>query len=127
MTKTTTSFTNRKLFIDVYVANPQNTKKINKYQALIDTGSMETVLGEKIISDLNLVKSNNTVIIVDANGNESKKVKYDCYLMIEGHSKTFTPNCATINREGFDLILGMDIIELLDLELKDNNIIITIG
>ena len=86
---------------------------------------METLISDKVISELNLTESGTTVIIKDASGNEQTKNRYNIFLMISEHTKTFTIQSATKNINDADIILGMDVIEQIDIQIKNDKIIIT--
>lgn len=119
MPKTSININNRRIKIDMVVANTSDTTINNIYSALIDTGSVESLISEKIINDLKLLKSGDFVTIVDIHGNEIKSDRYKCYVLINGHSKTFDMNIGTIHRKDLDMIIGMDILELIDVNIKN--------
>lgn len=120
MATTTTLIQNRKPLITVIIANPTNKNIIKSYEALIDTGAGGTLISQKIINDLSLTKLNEFVITSDANGNDFKSHLHHCYIQLSGHTKTFNANCGILNRKDIDLIIGMDIIELFELNIKNN-------
>lgn len=119
MPRTRIDIDDRRIKIDVIVANTSNTSMNNTYSALIDTGPVESLISEKIVNDLKLSKSGDFVTIVDMNGNEIKSDRYKCYILFNGHTKTFDMNIGLINRKGLDIIIGMDILELSEIDIKN--------
>ena len=111
---------NRKIKIDVIVANKLK-PSINKiYTGIVDTGSAESLISDKIVNDLGLIHSEEFVTIVDASGKEIKSYRFPCYLMFNGHNKTFDVNIGIIHRNDVDLIIGMDILELVEISIKND-------
>jgi predicted aspartyl protease len=86
---------------------------------VVDTGSVESLISDKIINDLGLTHSKEYVTIIDSNNNEIKSHRFPCYLMFDGHNKTFDMNIGIINRKNVDIIIGMDILELVEINIKN--------
>jgi hypothetical protein len=110
---------NRKINVDIIVANKSNTSINRIYTCVVDTGSVESLISDKIINDLGLTHSKEYVTIIDSNNNEIKSHRFPCYLMFDGHNKTFDMNIGIINRKNVDIIIGMDILELVEINIKN--------
>jgi hypothetical protein len=110
---------NRKINVDIFVANKSNISINRIYTCLVDTGSVESLISDKIINDLGLTHSEEYVTIIDSNNNEIKSHRFPCYLMFNGHKKTFDMNIGTIKRENVDIIIGMDILELVEINIRN--------
>ena len=86
-----------------------NGNLINQYVCIWDTGSMETIVSDKVISDLKPDK-NGSVIINTIHG-ETRSNKYILQLLLEGHTQSIRINPASFGKgREFDVIIGMDII-----------------
>lgn len=87
-----------------------NGDSINQYVCIWDTGSMETIVSDKVISDLNPDKHG--YVYINTIHKEKKSDKYILQLSLEGHSQSIkiNPACFGKSRE-FDVIIGMDIIQ----------------
>jgi len=82
---------------------------INQYVCIWDTGSMETIVSDKVISDLKPDK-NGSVSINTIHG-ETRSDKYILKLSLEGHKQSIRINPASFGKgTKFDVIIGMDII-----------------
>jgi hypothetical protein len=82
---------------------------VNEYTCLWDTGSMETVISEKVLNDLSLTKNGH--VIIKTIHSEKKSDKYNLKLILSGHSKSIKINCACFGKSReFDVVIGMDII-----------------
>lgn len=119
MTKSKHLITNRKLKSEVNVCNPHNQQNVKKYMALWDTGAGESFITENVISDLELKITGDKVTYVDASGNENVSDRYNCYIQIVDHLKTYTLQIAKLSeaKDGCNVLIGMDIIEKLKLIL----------
>lgn len=96
-----------KILSKVWVSNGS---LINQYICIWDTGSMETIVSDKVVSDLNPNKQGYANI--NTIHGESKSDRYILQLSLEGHSQSIKINPASFG-EGreFDVILGIDIIQ----------------
>lgn len=82
---------------------------IKQYVCIWDTGSMETIVSDKVVSDLKPDK-HGWVNINTIHG-ETPSDKYILQLSLEGHSKSIKINPASFGKgREFDVIIGMDII-----------------
>ncbi|MDY0270196.1 hypothetical protein [Trichloromonas sp.] len=87
-----------------------NGEIIKQYNCIWDTGSMETLISEKVINDLNPIK--NGYVFINTIHGEKKSDKYILQLLLEDHSKSIKINSACFGKSReFDIIIGMDIIE----------------
>jgi len=120
MSTTKINISNRKIIAEMILANPSDTTINNIYSSIIDTGSVESLISVKIINDLKLTKSGDFVTTVDMYGAEVTSDRYKCYILFNGHVKTFEMNIGIIHRKDVDLIIGMDILELIDINIKGN-------
>jgi predicted aspartyl protease len=113
----------RKLKSEVNICKPTNCNNVKKYVALWDTGAVESLITAKVVSDLELEKTGETVIYVDANGNQKKSERYFCFIQIDGHTKTYTLELAELSepKDDCNVIIGMDIIETLKLTIDKTN------
>lgn len=97
-----------KVITDIYIFKTSDDIKI--YKALWDTGATETLISSKIITELNLEKTEE-VEVLTINGTINTK-RYGCGLLLENHSKSINIQPAEFsNRKEFDVIIGMDIIQ----------------
>lgn len=107
------------MFLNVIVIN-QITQIKKQYKSLIDTGAAKTFISEKIVSELNLQISN-AAIYSDVSGNDIKTNLYECFFILENHTKLCKIEVATIkNRDDFDNILGIDLLSNGELKMKNN-------
>lgn len=82
---------------------------INQYTCIWDTGSMETIISDKVVSELSPEK-NGWVNINTIHG-ENRSDKYILQLSLEGHLQSIKINPASFGKSReFDVIIGMDII-----------------
>lgn len=96
-----------KILNNVHISNGDS---IKQYVCIWDTGSMETIVSDKVISDLNPEK-HGSVYINTIHG-ETLSDKYILNISLEGHSKSIRINPATFGKSReFDVIIGMDIIQ----------------
>ena len=81
-----------------------------QYTCIWDTGSMETLISKKVVTDLKPQKHG--YVYLNTIHGEEKVHKYIIQLNLENHSKTIRINTACFgdSRE-FDVIIGMDIIQ----------------
>ena len=97
----------KKILTNVYLFN--DSKTIQVYTALWDTGSTESLISSKVVKELNLNKMGEVEI---SSINETSKVnRWKCNLLLNGHSKSisFAP-AEYSSRKECDIIIGMDII-----------------
>jgi hypothetical protein len=96
-----------KVLSEIWVSNGES---INKYTCIWDTGSMETLVSEKVISDLTPDK-HGYAYIKTIHG-EKRSDKYILQLSLENHTQSIKINPACFGKSGeFDVIIGMDIIQ----------------
>lgn len=96
-----------KILSKVWVSNDD---LINQYVCIWDTGSMETIVSDKVILDLKPDK-NGSVRINTIHG-ETLSDKYVLQLSLEGHTQSIRINTASFGKgREFDVIIGMDIIK----------------
>jgi hypothetical protein len=82
---------------------------INQYVCIWDTGSMETIVSDKVVSDLNPEKHG--YVNINTIHGETRSDKYILQLSLEGHSQSIKINPASFGKgREFDVIIGMDII-----------------
>jgi hypothetical protein len=82
---------------------------INQYTCIWDTGSMETIISDKVVSELSPEK-NGWVNINTIHG-ENRSDKYILQLSLEGHLQSIKINPASFGKSReFDVIICMDII-----------------
>jgi len=108
---------NRRLVIEVnlYDSLLENKKT---YNALIDTGSQETLISQKVISDLNL-KSNGKNVSINMVGIRNNSTLYDCVLKFNTSNKAYPIECAIHNIKSYDIIIGVNILELVETHIKN--------
>lgn len=96
-----------KILSKVWVSNGD---LIYQYICIWDTGSTETIVSEKVLSDLKPNKQGYASI--NTIHGENKSDRYILQLSIDGHSQSIkiNPACFGKSRE-FDVIIGMDIIQ----------------
>ena len=92
MSTTKINISNRKIIAEMILANPSDTTINNIYSSIIDTGSVESLISVKIINDLKLTKSGDFVTTVDMYETEVTSDRYKCYILFNGHVKTFEMN-----------------------------------
>jgi hypothetical protein len=127
MTQTIVVIMNRKILSQVLIANPFNVNIQKTYTAIWDTGSMETMISNKIVKELGLSKGKK-ITYRDANNKATQSFRCDIFLQPDGHTKTFTLQSPILlkNKKECDIIIGMDIIELLEFHIQNNILTITI-
>ena len=97
-----------KIVTDVYIF--KSSDDIRSYKALWDTGATETLISNKVISELNLDQTGE-VEVSTING-KIKSKRYGCGLLLNNHSKSINIQPAQFpNRKECDVIIGMDIIQ----------------
>jgi predicted aspartyl protease len=78
---------------------------------LLDTGCSKTVISNRLVNSINPDLSNNKGIISTVHG-ESSSNMYIVYIIFDGHSKAIRTDVGSHdNLKGYDVIIGMDIIE----------------
>lgn len=93
----------------VKVINPDNPEITREYTCLWDTGASHTIISKKIISDLKLEKKGDSKIMT-IHGEEKSDV-FEISMLLTNHKKPLTLNVSSFDKkDGFDLIIGMDII-----------------
>ncbi len=96
-----------KILSKVWISNDD---LINQYVCIWDTGSMETIISDKVLSELNPDK-HGWVIINTIHG-QKRSDKYILQLSLEGHTQSIKINPASFGKSReFDIIIGMDIIK----------------
>jgi len=96
-----------KVLTDIYIFKTSNDIRI--YKAIWDTGSTETLISSKVITDLNLDKAGE-VEVSTINGTINSE-RFGCGLLLENHSKSINIQPAEFShRKECDVIIGMDII-----------------
>lgn len=81
----------------------------NQYTCIWDTGSMETLISDKVVQDLNPTKHG--FVFLNTIHGEKKSDKYILNLSLENHTKSIRINSACFGKgREFDVIVGMDII-----------------
>ena len=81
-----------------------------KYVCIWDTGSVETLISNKVVKDLN--PSKHGYVILKTIHEEKKSDKYILNLLLDDHSKLIRVNSACFgNSDKFDVIVGLDIIQ----------------
>jgi hypothetical protein len=86
-----------------------NGSLINQYTCICDNGSMETIVSDKVISDLKPEKIGS--VIINTIHGETNSDRYILQLSLEGHSKSIKINSPSFKKgREFDVIIGMDII-----------------
>jgi hypothetical protein len=95
-----------RILTEVYISNGD---KIKKYTCIWDTGSIETLISDQVVTDLNPDKHG--YVYLKTIHKEQKSDKYLINLLLENHSKSMRLNCACFGQNDlFDVIIGMDII-----------------
>jgi predicted aspartyl protease len=103
----------RRLVMDVKIYDTSlNSSKI--YNALIDTGSQETLISNKVVNDLKLISNGKTVSI----NNTNSSLLYDCVLNFTTSSKAYPIECAIHNISKYDIIIGVNILELVETHIE---------
>lgn len=83
---------------------------IKQYVCIWDTGSMETIVSDKVVSELNPEIHGN--VLINTIHGENRSDKYILQLLLEGHSQSIKINPASFGKgREFDVIIGMDIIQ----------------
>jgi predicted aspartyl protease len=97
-----------KIITEIYIFKSPN--DIRKYKALWDTGATETLISNKVITELGLEKTDE-VEVSTINGTMQSK-RYRCGILLEYHSKSINIQPAEFShRKECDVIVGMDIIQ----------------
>jgi predicted aspartyl protease len=97
-----------KVITDIYVFKTSDDIRI--YKALWDTGATESLISNKIITELNLEQTGKAELST-INGTINSK-RYGCGLLLENHSKSINAQPAEFShRKECDVIVGMDIIQ----------------
>ena len=87
-----------------------NVDLVKQYVCIWDTGSMETIVSDKVVSDLNPEKHG--YVNINTIHGETRSDKYILQLSLEGHSQSVRINPASFGKSReFDVIIGMDIIQ----------------
>jgi hypothetical protein len=82
---------------------------VKQYVCIWDTGSMETIISDKVVSDINPDKQG--WVNINTIHGETRSDKYILQLSLEGHSQSIKINPASFGKSReFDIIIGMDII-----------------
>ena len=82
---------------------------VNQYTCIWDTGSVETLISDKVINDLNPTKHG--YVIINTIHGENRSDKYILNLLLEHHTQSIHINSACFGKSReFDVIIGMDII-----------------
>jgi predicted aspartyl protease len=107
---------NRSIISNVTIIHPSTGEK-KLYPALWDTGAQETAITEKVVKDMGLYHTGQSIQIEGIN--DSRNHMKRCYAGINvgvGSSKRLQPIIIQ-NRcdDAFDVVIGMDIIENLSL------------
>jgi predicted aspartyl protease len=96
-----------KVITDIYIFKAPDDIRI--YKALWDTGATETLISNKVITELQLEKTGD-VEVSTINGTIYSK-RYGCGIILEHHSKSINIQPAEFShRKECDVIVGMDII-----------------
>jgi len=83
--------------------------RMKKYVCIWDTGAVETMVSENVISDFNPDKYG--YVFIKSIHKETKSDKYLLNLLLEGHKKSIRINPACFGKsDKFDILIGMDII-----------------
>jgi predicted aspartyl protease len=97
-----------KVITDVHIF--KSSDDIRTYKALWDTGATETLISNKVITELQLEKTGE-VEVSTINGSIQSK-RYGCGMLLEYHSKSINIQPAEFShRKECDVIIGMDIIQ----------------
>jgi predicted aspartyl protease len=97
-----------KIITDIYIFKTSDDIKI--YKALWDTGATETLISNKVDTELSLEKTGE-IEVSTINGVINTK-RYECGLLIENHSKSINIQPAEFSyRKECDIIIGMDVIQ----------------
>lgn len=100
------------VFVKLAVANPFNVKKRVKVEFLIDTGASITAINSDLAKKLELEPAGYVELeLVDGSKTKADIVR----LMIEVDNRVVFTDAAC--GENFDIILGMDVMELLGLNI----------
>lgn len=97
-----------KVITDIYIFKTSDDIRI--YKALWDTGATETLISNKVITDLSL-EEKGEVELSTLNVTINSK-RYGCGLLLENHSKSINIQPAEFShRKECGVIVGMDIIQ----------------
>ena len=97
----------------------------NQYDCIWDTGSMETLISNRVVQDLNPDKHG--YVYLNTIHGEEKSDKYILNLLLENHTKSIRINSACFGKSReFDVIIGMDIINYGLFILDHGNLTFTI-
>ena len=111
-----------KILSKVYLSNDNVS---NQYTCIWDTGSMETLISEKVVQDLN--PSKHGYVFLNTIHGEKKSDKYIINLSLVNHTKSIKINSACFGKSReFDIIIGMDIINYGLFVLDHGNLTFTI-
>jgi hypothetical protein len=96
-----------KIISDIHIF--KSSDDIRTYKAIWDTGATETLISNKVITNLQLEKTSE-VEISTINGTIQSN-RYGCLILLEHHSKSINMQPAEFShRKECDVIIGMDII-----------------
>lgn len=105
---------NRRLTMDVQIYD-STLKNVKTYIALIDTGSQETLISQKVINDLKLTPNGKFVSV----NNSNKTPLYNCVLNFTTSTKAYPIECTVHNISKYDIVIGVNILELVETVIEN--------
>ncbi|WP_222166294.1 pepsin/retropepsin-like aspartic protease family protein [Edaphocola aurantiacus] len=117
--QTNTINEDRKIISQVYITNPNKEENSFEISALWDTGAVESTISQRAINSLELEISADLppVIQVNAHGDEVQANRHStCVIGITQNGQFSMEGLTTMGseRNGCDIIIGMDIISQLN-------------
>lgn len=103
----------------------QSNNKIMNVASLWDTGAATTCISKKVVKTLNLTSNEEVYIDTPSGRSKTKIYEIDIILPNEVYLKNIKVYETTIGDQGFDLLIGMDIISKGDFCVSGVNGVIT--